>query len=216
VTAIWEINLIVWWMSIATPPLLHAPCSSSSHQRLLFELWRRGTRSLARPAIHELCWIGETIFVALMALSGPFSIFLAPMFMWQIYWSKGSIEKMRFLVLTAAIGLGAAAQAAMIVLHPYNPVNAERASVSSLDLWINIPLAQIMTTFGVGRASFFHGSSAALIGALGLVAALVLACQKPYRTQKLFMLLFAAFIGLGGLYKFRDDVASQGAIAQSW
>jgi hypothetical protein len=44
---------------------------------------------------------GEAIYIGLMATSGPFSIFLAPMFAWQTFVAETAAERRRLILLTA-------------------------------------------------------------------------------------------------------------------
>jgi hypothetical protein len=75
-------------------------------------------------------------------------------------------------------------------------------------LWITLPFARILTVFGPVSWAFadLHG---AVLGVLLFVAAFALACRPPFRTPKIFMILFATAIAIGGMYKFRVDLAGQ-------
>jgi hypothetical protein len=156
-----------------------------------------------RASESKLVLAGESIYIGLMAASGPFCIFLAPCFAWQTLVAKNQSERIRFLLLTTILaavgliqGLGIIASPMLVPAIPYE-----------WTLWITIPLKQILT-FGI---AFRHlqGLTGAIIGAACVVTAAVLACRRPYRTQKIFILLFSLLIAFGGMYKFHNDIASQ-------
>jgi hypothetical protein len=75
-------------------------------------------------------------------------------------------------------------------------------------LWITLPFAGILTVFGPVSWAF-AGLHGAVLGVLLFVAAVASACRPPFRTQKIFMVLFATAIAIGGMYKFRVDLAGQ-------
>jgi hypothetical protein len=151
----------------------------------------------------------EAIFAASMALSGPFSIFLAPMFAWQTYFARNRADRNRFLLLTATVGFGAVVQLMLIGTQPYS-IGHNVAAPYPKTLWINIPFAHFVTTFSVPAKIFQNGTGAA-IGASCLLIAVALACVPPYRTQKILMLLFASLIAVSGMHKLGDGLASQAA-----
>lgn len=159
-------------------------------------MFMRDARSLTVRA-------GEAIFAALVALTGPFSAFLAPLYL-VAAWQAAPAERPRLLVLCAIMAIGGAVQAALIVTHPI-PVAPYTSSPAA---WITIPFNQIATTFGVyGRP--FDGWWGASIGAALILAGVAIAGVRPYRLQKLFILLFGLSIAIGGLYKYREALPSQ-------
>ena len=147
---------------------------------------------------------GEVIYIGLMATSGPFSIFLAPMFAWQTFLADTAAERHRLILLTAVVASGGLLQGLEIATHPV----AIAPEPYSRTLWVTIPLRRIMTTFSVA-SRHLEGLSGAAVGTICLAVAAVLACMRPYRTQKIFMLLFSLLIAIGGMYKFRDALAGQ-------
>jgi hypothetical protein len=148
--------------------------------------------------------IGEAVFVALMAFSGPFSIFLAPMFLWQTWKAEQAANRHRFAVLTAIVATAAVIQASNLIGAPSPDIHVPYPWT----LWITLPLRSVMTTFSA-TSRHLEGISGAAIGLFALSAAVVLACRRPYRTQKLFMVLFSLLIMFGGMFKFKYDLASQ-------
>jgi hypothetical protein len=163
---------------------------------------------LSRAPASPVALAGETIFVTLTAFSGPFSIFLAPMFLWQLLTARGMADRRRLLVLTAIVGLGALTQAVVLLHHP-SIMNLAVPAPYSWTVWVNLPFTQFMTTFGHAASALFHGTGGAILGLILLAAATALAFLKPYRTQKLLMLFFALAIAVSGMYKFRAALESQ-------
>jgi len=160
-----------------------------------------------RAAKSWLVLLGEAVFCALMAFSGPFSIFLAPMFLWQAFRAPDAENRRRMMVLTAIIGLGAVTQL-LVIAHIPSAVSAGAAAPYPWTLWVNLPMSHITTV--IPRAPrVFRGDAGAVTGLLLLAAAAVLAVRAPYRTQKIFMLLFAGAIAVSGMYKFRAALGTQ-------
>src|SRR6478752_10640128 len=61
---------------------------------------------------------GEAVLVALTSFSGPFSIFLTPMYVWQLIQAEEPSQRRRLAMLTAIVALGAATQMWVISHHP--------------------------------------------------------------------------------------------------
>jgi hypothetical protein len=153
---------------------------------------------------------GEVLFTAIMAASGPFSIFMAPLFAWQTFTSTQSAARRRLALLTTIVaGIGLVQG-----VHILTSMSSVPAVPYSPTLWITIPLKQVMTTFSVA-SRYLDGMSGAIIGAACLALTAALCAAQPYQRQKTFMLLFSLMIAIGGLYKFHNDIASQ-ATAQRY
>jgi hypothetical protein len=146
----------------------------------------------------------EAIFIALMATSGPFSIFLAPMFAWRTFVTDDPSERPRLVLLTIIVALAGIVQGLEILAHPFSVA----ASPYPWTLWVSLPLRKIMTTLSAA-SRYFDGVSGVSIGAILVTIAGVLACMRPYRAQKIFMLLFSLLVVVGGLYKFRHALGGQ-------
>jgi hypothetical protein len=145
--------------------------------------------------------------VILTALSGPFAIFLTPMFAWRAITVHDARERQRLLLLAAITCPGAVID---VLVLAYNPdiLSSVVPSPYSWTLWVNLPFSQFMTAFGTA-SGLFQGVHGVLLGTLLLAAAVALACQPPYRNQKLFMLFFALVIAVSGMYKFRVALGTQ-------
>ena len=150
---------------------------------------------------------GEAPLLALMSFSGPFSIFLTPMYVWRLIRAQEPSQRNRLALLTAIVTLGAATQVWVIAHHP-DAMYHGAAVPYSPTLWITLPFARILTVFGpVSR--MFTGLYGAVLAIFLFVGTVALARQPPFRTQKIFMVLFATAIALCGMYKFRVDLAGQ-------
>jgi MFS family permease len=160
-------------------------------------LFMRASRS-----IFVLC--AEAMYLALTAFSGPFSVFLAPMFVWQTWRATSTAERNRMALLTTIAAIAGVVQA-ICLLDGQPDVPAQPYPWT---LWITLPLIKILTTFNVA-SHHFEGLSGAAIGAFALSMAVALASLRPYRTQKVFMLIFSLLIMFGGLFKFHHDLAGQ-------
>jgi hypothetical protein len=159
------------------------------------------------PPTSAVVLAGEAVFATLTALSGPFAIFLAPMFAWRAIATRDTKTRRRFLLLAAITCPGAIIDVLVLALNQF-VLSSTAPSPYSWTLWVNLPFGQFMTTFGAA-SELFQGVAGAALGAVLLAVAVALACQPPYRTQKLLMLFFALAIAVSGMYKFRVALATQ-------
>jgi hypothetical protein len=150
----------------------------------------------------------ETAFIAATAFSGPFSIFLAPLFAWQTGRQSDRADRNRLLIFTIIVLGGAATQIIIMSQHPNEVVNPVAAAPYSWTLWLTLPLTKFLTTF---QANFrvLDGLFGVAVALLFAAAATVLGWFRPYRTQKLFMIIFSTVIALSGMYKFRAALGGQ-------
>ncbi len=162
---------------------------------------------LMRPASSRMIWLAEALFVAVMSLSGPFSIFLAPLYGVFGYYARSGSDRTRLLLLGAVCSLGAVCQFAIIALHgglsaPGNIVPYDWT------LWLNLPFARIATDFGP-LSSIFVGRTGFVVALICLAVAIGVAFRPPYRLQKFAILYFSSAIVIGGLFKFRESLGTQ-------
>ncbi|WP_022723481.1 hypothetical protein, partial [Rhodopseudomonas sp. B29] len=158
-----------------------------------------------RSARSPLVLLGEALLTAVSAVSGPFCIFLLPLFVLRAV-QTNEAERRRFVVLSAVVAAGVLIQCVCIVLYP-DPTRIDPVPYS-WTLWITLPFRQWMTTFGPA-SGLFHDLQGVVLGLVLLALASALACLRPYRTQKLFMLFFAVTIAFAGMYKFRIALGTQ-------
>jgi len=150
----------------------------------------------------------EALLVTLVAFSGAFCIFLSPLFLYKLFTERDGIERRRLALLSIIMCIGAITQAIVLALHP-SVLNLVAPTPYSWTVWVNLPFTQFMTTFGPAASALFNGLSGAILGLILLSAAIVLACLRPYRQQKLFMLFFALAIAVAGMFKFRAALETQ-------
>lgn len=147
---------------------------------------------------------GESIFTGLMALSGPFSIFLAPLFAWRAYQTKYADQR-RLIILFSVVTAGAIVQLLMIATHS---AVASPPVPYDWTLWVNLPFKQIATNFGPAYF-WFQGVAGVWLGVALLLAAIVLSFFGPHQTQKAFMIYFGAVVAVAGMLKFRESLGTQ-------
>jgi hypothetical protein len=157
-----------------------------------------------RPSPFKVLLLLEAIFIAMMSVSGPFSIFLVPLFVWRGIESSGNARR-RLLMLGAVNAIGATIQIMAMVSHPVPPLEAIRYSWT---LWFDLPFSRIMTTFGPA-SGLFRGVEGVIFASVLLAVAIALAFLRPYRTQKAAMIFFAACVAVGGMLKFRAQLETQ-------
>lgn len=155
----------------------------------------------------QIVLVSETIFLGLTAVSGPFSIFLTPLFLWRLVSAPNPNERQRFAILSTVVGFGALTQILFIVrFGGLNPYGGEHTPFS-WSLWVTVPFSRLMKTFPPALMPIddpFKGSSGAILGLTLFVIAAALALRTPYRTQKIFMLLFSLLITTSSMYKQRE------------
>jgi hypothetical protein len=157
-----------------------------------------------RPSPLKAVLLIEAIFIAMMSVSGPFSIFLVPLSIWRGIESLGDARR-RLLMLGAVNAIGATIQILVIVSQQ---IGSPEAIPYSWTLWFDLPFSQIMTTFGPA-SRLFHGVEGVIFASVLLAVAIALAFLRPYRTQKAAMIFFAVCIAVGGMLKFRSDLGTQ-------
>lgn len=158
-----------------------------------------------RRAQSNAVLLGEAIFLGLTSVSGPFSIFLAPLFVWQALAVSGPTERQRLLILSAVASSGALIQGFALLTSPSlipEPVPYHWT------LWLTLPFKQIGTVFGPA-SNIFEGIKGFAVAALCTVLIAILALGKPFRDQKIAMIFLAAAIAFGGMWKFHAALGTQ-------
>lgn len=160
------------------------------------------------PARSALIRAAEAIFVALSAVSGPFSILLSPLFIWRLVTSERT-ERSRSILLTTIVIVGALIQFGVIIYHRVEAIEPVAAAPYSWALWFTLPLLKLLTTFQIPARGLSQPWSGVPIAIVVLSAIVFLSFLKPYRLQKAFMIVFGLSIALSGMYKFRMALESQ-------
>jgi len=163
-----------------------------------------------RPS--RLVWIliGEAVFVLASALTGPFSVVLAPLFAVQTFLiRKDFTAARRMAILTGAACIGMVGQLAAILSDPFRSFQPNFHPVFH---WLKLSdwAGFINTCF---ELIFWPIGPWIFKGKLGVVLALVILCavgvlvavsivrSKRYRAQMIFMILFSVGIISAGVAK---------------
>jgi hypothetical protein len=145
----------------------------------------------------------EAGFVLVVSLTGPFSIFLAPLFAMQtVLVRKETAQCRRMALLAAVVTLGALAQILTITTHLDEALAAGDKVPFTLATLFTMPVHQTFVPLGRYVVSeYFWIPFSVVIAA----AAIIFAARKPYRAQKIFMLAFAGMVVVAGMQKSGVD-----------
>ena len=148
----------------------------------------------------------EAAFLALMALSGPFSIFMTPMFLYRSLKTTG-LERKRLVTLGLIVAVGALVQVWIIgsLLHVDLGIKPTDYPWS---LWITLPVRQILSVYPP-ISNCVDGLFGVAVGLLVSLLAGVACFTGPYRDQKRAMLFLSTCIAIGGMLKFRAALDTQ-------
>lgn len=163
-----------------------------------------------RPSGRLSILTAEAVFALASALTGPFSVTLAPLVAVQAFLvRKDANAARRMLVLTAAVGIGMLSQLAMIFSDPsrsFQPnlrppfhwwATSDWAALINLSFQhLFMPIGEWIFTGRLGVViAVVIGSVASTLVAVSLVK------TDRYRTQKIFMIVFAGSIAVAGIVK---------------
>ena len=164
-----------------------------------------------KPSGRTSILVAEAAFVGVSALTGPFALFLAPLFPIQIFLlRKDPAAARRMAILTATHWVGTLCQILSIAFnidHALQPDLRPKfhwTEKSDWGLLINFSFQYFFMPVG---SWIFNGSrSGAVIGIVLLVIAVPLVAMflvrfGRYRFQQLFMLVFSALVVLAGIIK---------------
>ena len=192
-------------MAIVLVPMGHEELGNTANTQWILPIGAFALL-LMRPARSRIIWLGEALFIAVMSLSGPFSIFLAPLFGVFWYFATPGRDRARLLLLGSVCSVGALLQVAAITLH--GGLGAGIIVPYDWTLWLNLPASRIATDFGP-VSLLFVGRSGFILALVCLAVTAAVALRPPYRLQKCAILYFSSAIMVGGLYKFRYSIATQ-------
>jgi hypothetical protein len=151
---------------------------------------------------------GEAVLVAFVAFTGPFSLFLTPIFAWRWFVIPGEpAAGHRMLLFTVIMAMGALTQVGSLYLNrdvAFLPGDLPTTPYVWTQ-WFNIPLSILLGKIGSG---LFAGAGyrGPVVAAILLPLVAVFALQQPYRQQKIAMLLFGIAIMLSGMMKYRASL----------
>jgi hypothetical protein len=158
--------------------------------------------AIMRDPVGLLDWVADVVVVAAAGLTGPFSIFAFPLFLWRALRRRTRAS----WVLAGVVGAAAVLQAWQVLFHPaprdswqqpFEPVNLV-AVLSG-----HIPLAFF------GAQAWVHAASRTLVIELGMVGFLATAAtllmEDRHREQRLQLAAFAAILLACTVSKVRLD-----------
>jgi len=152
---------------------------------------------------------GESLFVALQAVTGPFAPFFVPLFIVRLLMVRGQQKAYRrLLLLTIIMAIGAAIQIATLYL--YRDLGSLEIQMEPIpypwQLWITLPFKHWFRSFGSGVSSVFLGNFGVPAAIAAALAAGLLAFRAPYRDLKIMMGAFALVIALSAMVKIRHGL----------
>jgi hypothetical protein len=162
---------------------------------------------LMRPAESALVLGAEALFVALMAFTGPVSIFLAPIFLLRtMLLRRDPKATYRLVILTALVVSGAITQGLCILANMrVNFLDIAPVAYPS-NLWFELPLMRVAESFGPKAVDVFSGGIGLITASAAATLAVVFAMRPPYRMAKIFMLIFALGVMYSGMLKFHQNL----------
>jgi hypothetical protein len=144
----------------------------------------------------------ENGFVAITALTGPFSIFIFPISL-CLYLIE---RRRRLLEFSIVLALGAAIQATFIGSN-LNVFNLIEPKPYHWSLWITAPTHWFLETFKPLNKPFLQPLSAILVVVVVWPITAWIVWQQPRRWQKAALLAFALAVIYSGMFKYRNNVA---------
>jgi hypothetical protein len=164
---------------------------------------------LMRPHDKNFILYIEAIFIFFASVTGPFSIFLAPLIIALTYFSHDRTSRERLKLFGVLLSIGALVQIlSMISVEggAFNPWGLPPMPHSQY-LWITLPIERSLQIFGGWVTNFFaptwKGATAALIAG-SIVLALVV--YSPKRISLGFLLLLGLAIAFSGMLKYREQL----------
>jgi hypothetical protein len=161
---------------------------------------------LMRPSRSPLVFAGEAAYLAVTSVTGPFSIFLAPLFLIRAITERhDSLACRRLVLLNVVTCTGAFIQLWMLWASREDALSASGVPhlAHSWRLWLTIPVARIFGTFTWPTLTSLTGDTVLSISVLLVLLAFILSTREPYRLQKAFMLYLGSAIAISGMLKWR-------------
>jgi hypothetical protein len=154
---------------------------------------------LMRPHGSRSVFIAEAVFLAVMSLSGPVSVFMVP----AVLLVAAQRRNARITAFLFIVGIGALIQIISLIVNFDAALAGSPVTHESLSVILNNPYRKLFSPFGKFVFSGWGGVAAAS----GISALLVwTGLRKPYRTEKVFILLFSAILFAGEVYKTGIDL----------
>lgn len=154
---------------------------------------------LMQPHRSRTVFAAEAVFLAVMSLSGPVSVFMVP----AVLLLAAQRRDTRTITFLLIVGIGALIQIASVIINFDAALAGNSSTHESLSVILNNPYRKLFSPLGKFIFSGWAGAAAALcISALLVWTALL----KPYRTEKVFILLFSTILFAGEVYKAGIDL----------
>jgi hypothetical protein len=154
-----------------------------------------------RPSKSRVTQMLELIFVAATGLTGPFSMFFAPITI-ALYWHNRQTRTLTFAIIMTVCGL---IQAGLMLVAPEPYAwNAMPTVAYDWSIWITTPLRFMETLMPIHR--IFSGFNEIVILCLSLPLIAWLVLREPNRWFKLSMTSLALMVLYAGMLKYRGDL----------
>jgi hypothetical protein len=144
----------------------------------------------------------EYVFLALVGVTGPFSIFLCPIAL-ALYFAK---RERRLMIFSVILAICAVVQMTYIARSGGVPDVASPALYSPT-LWITAPALGFTKTFAPVN-ELFKGYVGVFLIVICIPLALWMAFRSTYRKQYLTLAAFALLVVYSGMFKSRGDLGT--------
>jgi hypothetical protein len=155
-----------------------------------------------RAPENRLGAFAEYLFVALVGITGPFSIFLCPMAL-ALYFAK---RERRLMIFSVILTICAVVQTYYIV-RSGGVIDVAVPAPYSWTLWITAPAFGFTRTFSPVN-QLFNGYVGVFLVVACIPLAMWMAFRSTYRNQYLTLAAFALFVVYGGMFKSRGDLST--------
>lgn len=150
----------------------------------------------------------EIAFVAVVAFTGPCSIFLTPLSVALTWLERDRLARRRLLQLTGVLLLGLVVTGVYVFIHRQEAMNPPGIPVMQFDpeFWITLPLAKVTESFGPIVNRFFAQGANLIPSGVLIVLVAYFGLRQPYRTLKISMLFLGAAFMFSGMLKYRASL----------
>ena len=155
-----------------------------------------------RPSRSKIAFVAELIFLGLMSLTGPFSVFLAPILLLAAARS-GPLRTNRQFAFLLVVGAGAVVQIASMLINIEATLTAGEHVKPMITAVINMPFHQLFSPLG----KFVFSGMTGVVATTCLSAFITWsALRAPYRREKSFIVVFSILLFAGAVFKSGIDL----------
>jgi hypothetical protein len=155
---------------------------------------------LMRPHSSKLVLLGEALFLAAVSVTGTFSVFLLAAILSTTVLSRPDSRRVIFL---AIVSTGAVLQIASMLMNIDATLVAGEHVKQPLDIIVNMPFRKLFSPFG---RAIFNGSAGVIATSLLTVVTIWCLLLPKFRTEKTFIVVFAAALIAGSVFKSGVDL----------